>query len=285
MKTVKDIPPHCVDFFSAEILSIYSHQPDKYAVDTDYFTGGVNTAGKHYAAARSTGENIIGIRFGFRTRKDGELAVAVWMPDFEKCSPDEQKKWTGFALDSDSFVAGPDARFEMWFQRYIQGSWGVDNGVVARIKERVRDVNAVTLTTVGKPLFKFELAGLCFPTAQNNHRYHDAHSEAYKLLVDGLDKETLAALADRLGIQLKEKTDQRKALKTLRALLPEKIHDRCFPAFDLLSQNRGLADHQNRPPGKKMDAFEMFNSDMTKLEAAIDVIKSELVVRLKVTLQ
>ena len=248
MKTFKDIPPHLVRFFSGEILTLYSSQPDKYTVETDYFSGEIKTASGHFEAfSVRTGKNIIGVKFGFRTREDGDLALAVWMPDLNNCSSDELAKWRGFAVERKSLVAGLDARFEMWFQRYMKGSWEVENGVVARLKDQVRESNAVTLSTVGKPLFKFgELAGLCFPTSQNNHRYHDAHSEAYKLLIDGLDKDTLLAIADKLGILLKNPSNAR-TLTVLKALLPEGVHDRSFPAFEVVSENRRLADHQNRP--------------------------------------
>jgi len=89
MKTSADIPPNIVSFFSAEILAVYSNQPDKYTVETDYFSGEVQKSGD---------KSIFSVRFGFRTRKDGDLAVAVFMPDLKNCSPDERKKWNGFAL-------------------------------------------------------------------------------------------------------------------------------------------------------------------------------------------
>lgn len=284
MNSFEDIPPHLVGFFSAEILALYASQPDKYTVETDYFSGKINTADPHFeAAAEGIGRNIIRVRFGFRTRKDGDLALAVWMPDLKNCSSDERVKWTGFSPEKDSFVVGDDARFEMWFQRYMKGSWDVDNGVVARIKDQVRQVNAVTLTTVGTTLFKNEeLAELCFPTAQNNHRYHDAHSEAYKLLIDGLDKNALVALADKMGIPLKNPSNA-KTLTILRAILPESLHDQCFPAFELVSENRRLAGHQNRPTAKRMEAFEQFNADLTQLEAALKLIKNQLAASLNVT--
>lgn len=286
MNTFEDIPPHLVKFFSGEILALYATQPDKYTIETDYFSGEINTAERHYTAvAESTGTNIIGVKFGFRTRKDGDLALAVWMPDLKRCSSDELMKWTGFSLEKDSFSVGPDARFEMWFQRYMKGSWDVDNGVVARIKDQVREANAITLTTVGTPLFKFEeLAQLRFPMAQNNYMYHDAHSEVYKLLIDGLDKNTLVALANKLGIPLTNPGSAR-TLAILRAILPQILHDQCFPAFDLVSENRRLAAHQNRPSPERMQAFEQFNTDLTRLEVALDLIKTQLAASLKVTVK
>ena len=284
MNTFEDIPLHLVSFFSGEILALYSSQPDKYAVETDYFSGEIKTASRHFEAfSESTGKNIIGVKFGFRTREDGDLALAVWMPDLKNCSSDELTKWIGFTVERESFVAGPDARFEMWFQRYMKGSWEVENGVVARLKEQVREMNAVAFSTVGKPLFKFEeLAGLCFPTSQNNHRYHDAHLEAYKLLIDGLDKDALLAIADRLGTQVKNPSNAR-TLTILKALLPEGLHDRTSPAFEVLSKNRRLAGHENRPRAERMEAFEQFNADLTELEAALGLIKDQLAASLNVT--
>ena len=116
MNTFEDIPPHVVSFFNGEILALYASQPDKYTVETDYFSGEINTTALHCkAVAEGTGKNDIGVKFGFRTKKDGDLALAVWMPDLKRCSADELMKWTGFSLENGAFVVDPDARFEMWF--------------------------------------------------------------------------------------------------------------------------------------------------------------------------
>ena len=271
--------------FSADILAIYRDQPDKYNFETDYFSGEINTADQHIeAAAESNAKNTIHVKFGFRTRTDGDLSVAVFTPDLTNCSSDEQAKWSGFALDDTAFSAEPDERFEMWCQRNFEGNWNVNNGVIAQLKDRVREINAITSTTVGKPLFKFELGGLCFPTAQNNHKFHDAHSEAYKLLIDGFDKNTLIALAYKLGIRLKNAGNS-KTVATLKELLPESLHDQIFASFEVISRNRRLADHESRPAAVKMKAFEQFNTDMTNVEAALELIKGHFAASLKVTVK
>ena len=52
-------PSHLVSFFSAEILAVYRSQPDRYRVETDYFSRHVNDTGQDAA------ENSISILFGF----------------------------------------------------------------------------------------------------------------------------------------------------------------------------------------------------------------------------
>ena len=47
MNTFEDIPPHVVSFFNGEILALYASQPDKYTVETDYFSGEINTTALH----------------------------------------------------------------------------------------------------------------------------------------------------------------------------------------------------------------------------------------------
>lgn len=281
-----DLPAHIVSYFSAEILAHYSNQSDKYTVEMDYFSGEIQTCSHHYQKSReSTGQGIIFAKFGFRTRKNGDLALAVWMPDLNTSSSDELSKWKGFAVQHDSFITGPDSRFEMWCQRYIEGNWNIENGAIAKLKDLVRKLNALTVCTVGSALFKFEdLSGLCFPTAQNNQRYHDAHSEAYKLLIDGLNKDTLLALGGKLGIPLKNPGSAR-TLNVLKELLPESLHDSIFKPFYLLSKNRGLADHHARPAAQQMEAFEQFDADLKNVVAALGLIKHCLASTLKVTVE
>jgi hypothetical protein len=201
---VKDIPSHLLDFFKADVLALYVNQPDRYAVHTDYFSGHVETSSEHYQrVAGQSRQTLLDIKFGFRTLLSGDLALAVWMPDLAKASLDERTKWAGFKVSKDALAPEPDSRFDMWVQRYIEGNWDIEDGILAQIGEDVRALNALSFCAVGLDLFASEASdSLCFPTAQNNHRYHDAHSEVYKFLVDGLSKSALERLAAKLGVEM-----------------------------------------------------------------------------------
>ncbi len=131
------------------------------------------------------------------------MAVAAYGPDLAKASVDEQRLWTGFEiLDGEKFTAeADDSRFRKWIDRYIMGSWDVEDGPIATLDRVVKQVNAIAECVVNGPLFKSSnIRTLCFPLAQNTHRYQDAHSEVYKLIIDGLNKEAITDLGVRLGI-------------------------------------------------------------------------------------
>jgi hypothetical protein len=206
------------------------------------------------------------------------------MPDLAKASDDEKRKWRGFAVTDDELAPELDERFDMWVDRYINGSWSVENGALAQLGLELRAVNAVSYCTVGLPLFAFEdYETLSFPSAQNNVRYHDAHSEVYKFLIDGLSRETLKKVADRLNVVVPPRTEW--TLKLLRYVVDTSIHNEIFPAFEVVSQNRRLADHQKRPPAAPMKAFEQFNADMQDVVKALSLLKEHLAERFGVTVK
>ena len=145
MQSFDDIPREKVNFYSAEMLAVYESQPDKYAVETDYFSGTIKTADRYYEEiAEDTRKNIVSIRFGFRTKVSGDLALAVWMPDLQN-TEHEYTKWHGFLAQPDTLTKRPDARFDRWVQRYLNGSWGVENGAIARIRDQVRKLNILSI--------------------------------------------------------------------------------------------------------------------------------------------
>jgi hypothetical protein len=208
--------------------------------------------------------------------RTGDLALAVLAPDLRDASPDERAKWLGFHVAENDLSPDPDRRFQMWVDRYIHGSWKVENGVISQIKQEVYDINALTDGAVGVALFgDSDMTSLSFPTAQNNHRYHDAHSEAYKFLIDGLSKDALKRLAARLGVTLNA-PDSERTLKLLEQIVPADVGTAVRDAFEVISKNRRLADHQKRPPAEAMPAFETFDDDLKRVVAAIQSLKQTL---------
>lgn len=206
------------------------------------------------------------------------------MPDLDKASADEKRKWLGCVVKEEDLAPEPDERFSKWVQRYHEGSWNVENGPLAQLGQELVAVNAVTFCTVGVPLFKSEdWATLSFPAAENNHRYHDAHSEVYKFLIDGLSRETLKKLADRMNVLISPNTE--KTLKLLKHLIDTSVHNDVFPPFEVVSEKRRLADHEKRPAAVSMNAFDQFNADLTDVVKAVSVLKEHLAQRLGVTVE
>jgi hypothetical protein len=174
-------------------------QPAGEVFDTDEaeFEGTVRIRDSYY---RKSGEDssdriYLKVAFGFRACRNGEWAVAAYAPDLVGASPDERRLWTGFEIGSEQAFANAeqdDPRFQKWVSRYIMGNWDVEDGPIATLDQVVMQVNAITECVVNAPLFTVtDLRSLCFPLAQNTHRYEDAHAEVYRLIVDGLDRKAI----------------------------------------------------------------------------------------------
>ena len=72
-----------IGFYEADVLFLYQSKPDKYELDTDYFEGMLRTTGPYYSELESSGKQAesIRIRFGYHSKKDGTLCIAVYLPD------------------------------------------------------------------------------------------------------------------------------------------------------------------------------------------------------------
>jgi hypothetical protein len=273
-------------FYSSDILAVYKNQSDKYEVTTDYFEGKITVRSDYYLYLEKSSQkpNSFKILFGFRTKRDGELAVAAYLPDIDNTPLDEKKKWEGFLLEDDVFTDDPDIRFELFIRRYLEGDWGVDNGVLAQIKNTVVEINAMTEMVLGDPLFEFEEnVSLIFPIAENDHRYQDAHKEAYGYLIDGLRKSAIEKLGQRLGITLNICRD--KTLKALRQILPQNLQVDILDPFKVVSEKRRYATHEVREPAERFPAFDKFNKDMEAVLKALNLLRDFIEQSLGVTVE
>jgi hypothetical protein len=268
-------PKGMIGFFDAGILAVYQNGSDKYKLYTDYFEGSLNFRSDYYERLSESQRkaSYVDVRFGFRRRTNGELAVAAWLPDLvEKCAEAEQSKWVGFRLKDNAFPKDPDPRFELWVRRYVHGDWDVENGVLYQISDEVANINAITDVLLGERLYEFHgNPALIFPMAENNHRYQDAHKEAYAFLVNGLRKEAIKLLGERLHVA--GNFDNDKTLVALKRLLPAETHKRVLEPFEVLSTQRRLASHKVRPPAKPFPAFEEFSKDMVCVLKALKALK------------
>jgi hypothetical protein len=122
---------------------MFQSQSEKYAIRIDEFEGKVHLTDRYYREAEERNERTwISVAFGFRACKNGEWAVAAYRPDLEEASTDEQKLWVGFRIEDDAFPDELDPRFKKWFDRYIMGSWDVEEGPIASLDRVVKQVNA-----------------------------------------------------------------------------------------------------------------------------------------------
>ena len=282
----EEIWRNVIGFFSIDILALYRNQSHKYEVSTDYFEGRIHIRSDPYQALPESDRtsSYVDVQFGFRRLANGELAVAAYLPDLEKCFDSERNKWLGLHLKDAEFSSEPDPRFEQYIQRYLAGDWGVDNGVLFQISDEVANLNAITRIALGEPLFALDRStSLIFPTAENTHAYQNAHKAVYGYLVDGLRKEAIKALAERLGHPVQVESD--KTLKALRKVLPPNLQDQVLDPFEIVSGQRRQDAHGVPPPSLPFGAFNQFSKDMEKILKSLRLLKGFMENRLKVKAQ
>ena len=166
--TKDELLEHLMRYYRADVLTLFLGKPDKYEVWTDDFSGEVRIRDSFNDQQQgSDEESLLSVAFGFRSCRNGDQAIAVWGPDFDKASENERRAWTGFQLDEPDLSEAPDLRFQKWVRRYIDGSWDVEDGPIARLDSVVRSLNAITQCTVSAPLFTCtDIRSLCFPSAR-----------------------------------------------------------------------------------------------------------------------
>ena len=187
-----------IGFFEADVLSPYESNPHKYELDTDFFEGVLETTEAYFYQLKSSGklDEYISIRFGYHSKKDGTLCVAVFLPDLVKAPEIERRKWRPFIVEK-SLLSQKDKRFTMWYDRYIQGSFEVPIAHRKRLSYIIKKINACCKTLVDEPLYTKVLdKSVRYPISQNSHAYEDAHRNLYGFLIDSLSKECLLAFAN-----------------------------------------------------------------------------------------
>lgn len=260
------------EFFNIDILSVYQNNPDKYEVYTDNFEGRISIRDDYYETLSPEERLYINIQFGYRTKKDGELVLAVYLHDLRKASSVEQKKWVGHKFDDFGLFEDNDERFDLFVQRHILGNWDIENGILSKIKTIVSEINALTEMTLKNSLFKNkEDKYLIFPSAENDHKYQDAHTRAYGFLVDGLQKETIKEIAEIKDIIINVDSD--KTINSLERILPEELHYKIIKPLRNVSNKRGPATHNTRKLAKKFPAFSQFSSDMEDIFKSLKLLK------------
>ncbi len=258
-----------VGFFDQQALASYRNEADKYTLKTDHFEGRLEKAEANQSNDR------LNIRFGYRTRIDGDLALAVFLPDLDEASSNHQARWLGFLLQDSDLADAPDPRFEMWKDRYLEGSWEVENGPLYHIEDTIQTINALCNEVVGKPLFEFSTNPILhFPAAQNTHAYQNAHKELYGYVIDGLDKDTISLIGAHTSARLNLSNDN--TLKAIKRVLPALVNSEFERALDTISRERRLAGHKVRPAAQSFQAFEQFTADLEALVRGLKELRAAL---------
>ena len=271
-----------IGFFEADVLSYYKDNPHMYELDTDFFEGKLMTTDTHYYELEACGrldEYISQIRFGYHSKLDGTLCVAVYLPDLMKAAETEREKWGPFRVE-ESLLSLEDKRFEMWYDRYLKGSFDVESGPRKRLAYIIEKINACSKTLVSEPLYTaIPDKSVIYPSSQNTHAYEDAHKNLYGFLVDSLSKKCLLKLACLRNKPIPNAPNM-KSTKLLRHVFDElgkgsKLHT----LLSKVSEQRGNASHNVRPPATKSNAFMDFYRDLeaatTAYEELLALIESK----------
>jgi hypothetical protein len=268
---------HLLAYFDQQVLAAYRNEPHKYRIESDYFEGELRTTTEYYRELETAGkvDTAISVRFGYRSLRDGKLAIVAWVPDLYRKS-EAHIQWSGFRLSKPEWAPDYDERFDNWFRRYIEGSWEVDNGPLHHLAEAIGVINSITVELVGVPLYEREIdRTLSYPAADNSHRYQDSHAALYGYLIDGLNKECISSLAARLGRNIK--VGDKKTIEALTTLFPDL---KCSPTFltasNLVSEQRRLASHGVRAAAKQLPAFSQFTKDLYLCSKAIGELRTTI---------
>jgi len=166
------------------------------------------------------------------------------------------------------FPTPPDARFRKWWRQSIGGDFDLPLGPIARLADVMREIDSHCESAVGNKLFGGDdVRALCFPCAENNHRYHDAHAELYKLIHDSLRKKTIEQLGTHQGVKIQ--SGDRRTVEALLMLVPGEQIDSIRDALEIVARNRRLATHKPRPVAEALPAFETFRRDLVEVVAAM----------------
>jgi len=252
-------------YFDRAVLALYRAQPNLYLLKEDAMGGRLEMADDE--GDELPNSRWIDILFGFRQLKSGETCIAMVSDAFgEKLSTGDQGVWMGHVIERPEF-AEDDTWFERWWQRYMLGSWEVEDGPKVQVARLVRLLRALTNQALQKPLLKFDEHELLnYPVAENTDAYAKAHLELYRLLCDGLNLECLKEIALKTGKALTQPT---KSMNSLKELLPAElvpvVHTPLIKCAKERSKNHGVPSERASP----LPAFTIFNDDLAEMEQGL----------------
>lgn len=254
-------------YFDRSVLTYYRDNSHAYKVIEDEIGGEIRIS-QNWKEDDSDKYPYIEIKFGFRKLKNGEICIAVFGPTFLKnTSKKYLERWKGYIINERQFKKKDDY-FKGWLDRYFLGSWEVKDGSRKEIENRLNLISALTKYKTGIPLFKYHRSILLnYPKAENEEEYNKANLELYRLVIDGLSKNSIIKLAELLE---KELSDERKTLNSLKEILPEELIDKIHTPLKELRHKRSKI---HKPPSeniKKLNAFDKFDSDLKKIANCLD---------------
>jgi len=254
-------------YFDRSVLNYYRDNSHVYKVIEDEIGGEIRIS-QNWKEDDSDKCPYIEIKFGFRKLKNGEICIVVFGPTFLKnTSKKDLKRWKGYIINERQFKEENDY-FNRWVKRYILGSWDVKDGSRKEIENRLDLISALTKYKTGIPLFKCRRSILLnYPKAENEEEYKKANLELYRLIIDGLNKNSIIKLSKLLKKKL---SDESKTLNSLKEILPEELIDKIHTPLKELRDRRSKIHKTPSENIKRLNAFDRFDSDLKKIANCLD---------------
>jgi len=254
-------------YFDRSVLTYYRDNSHVYKVIEDEIGGEIRIS-QNWKEDDSDKYPYIEIKFGFRKLKNGEICIAVFRPTFSKdISKKDLERWNGYIINERQFKEKDDC-FKRWLNRHFLGSWDVKDGSRKEIENKLNLISALTKYKTGIPLFKCHRSILLnYPKAENEEEYNKAILELYRLVIDGLSKNSIIKLATLLEREL---SDESKTLNSLKEILPEELIDKIHTPLKELRDKRSKIHKTPSENIKKLNAFDRFDSDLKKIANCLD---------------
>jgi hypothetical protein len=216
----------------------------------------------------------IELNFAFRKLVDNTVCLAIPKIFFErKITENNLKVWLAFMIDRPSFHKD-NIEFDRWVDRYINGSWEVEDGPKKQIEIELKLINALTQIEFKSQFFRHDDFRLInYPIAENNEEYVKSINELYRLIIDGMDISTIIKISNYFKINL---TNNSFRLNSLKEILPNELIDKIHTPIKVVSEKR-MPIHGIPTKGNiSFPAFDTFRSDLTSTCKALTHLKKWL---------
>jgi len=260
-------------YFDRAVLNFYRTNSHAYHLKEDDMGGEIRIS-DNWEESMEKEHPYIELKFAFRKLDNEFVCIGVFMPSFkDKVSEKDHRKWIAFHIENPSFHKSNNG-FDRWVNRYINGSWEVDDGPKIKIERELKLINSLTKIKFKKNLFKHDEYRLVnYPVAENNEEYTKSILELYRLVIDGMEKECLVNISNHLEINL---TDKKKRLNSLKEIIPKELESKIYKPFNAINRKRmpihGIPSKGIIP----YTAFETFNTDLKNICNALGELKNWL---------
>lgn len=265
--TDEDLEKRFLLYFERTVLCRYRASPDLYRLEEDDMGGVVSV--EHADEEESSGTprpRYFRVRFGFRRLVSARVVLAAFGPDLKSLSESEQAVWSADHLPDPQFQ-DDDPAFGRWRDRYLGGLWTSEDGPLRRLDREIDLICALTNQTLERPLFRARRnPQLNYPVAENTAALEFAHLELFRLVVDGLNRRAIGALAERLGIGLSEPD---RSLNSLKEALPEALHQEVHVPLRSCTRIRNRLHGIASDPPRSAPAFDTFHGELEGMVAGL----------------